>query len=884
MVFAGSDQSTKQGLALQLSGEVLVNRVNEFDTEWSLISGPGNASFSNSGLVDATVTFDQAGTYELQLSATNNGEVAIDRLLVNVTAANVVNIDQSWLDAQGEGPYYLSQAGYTYILQTDIETDGTAFVIVAKDVIFDLNGHTVTYNNAPPVEIPNGSFETGTGTSGNAWDFTHATDAQRYRGEWLHNEVYDGDYSLRFNTSTTNQYVTSTGTISLAANTTYSLSAMFEYGGEGDATNPGAKGYVRITSTTTGAVQEVSWSSSNWRGIQLQEKTFTTGSEDTYIVEVGVQGKAGAVDSFYIDDIQIQQTRAYGVAVSAYDWSPADYPGVKQWGRATNAVIQNGTIVQGADGATWAHGVFLNTVGGVTIQNLNITVNGANSSAIAGKGQDSFTTTIANNTLTSNVQTITSRDSFHGAVVAWVQGEIYGNTIKNGPHAGIVTASKIPSDIYSNVISLRARYTNGFAIRANNGSQIHSNVINCGAGDYAARGILVSDGLADVETSVYENVVHVQLLANSQEYQGAPLGGAYGIQIENGTNVNVYGNVVTAYGNEAEAYAFRMNSDGGTSESVRVHDNVFRAITSESRAASVKLTGLASDDLVFEDNTLITNDGIVGGSTNSNTLFTRTTISVVNPVEDPFIMTADYSSQLNHTRIRFLDSVFSDTSSEDYFEGAIAREVARYGGDPEPKMSFDAAWSTQFDAVDANGTPLAGVQISITDSKGNVVASGMTTANGSYYAMLVEFTTAGAVKSAAGAYTLKATLGDNTVQQTVEASQAKSIRIEMATPTGFSDSMLNLTSISPAGPIINNSSHPDKFPSATSSTKVQSSVAQLVSFAPTVIDAYYGRELGANKLDIFKSCGGEEIDEVPYKNALFNAPQLQMEDWECQWF
>ena len=74
-----------------------------------------------------------------------------------------VHITQAWLNAQGPGPYYLDQQGETYVLMTDVTTDGTAFAIIAKDVTFNLNGYTITYNNADPITVFNGSFEQGHG-------------------------------------------------------------------------------------------------------------------------------------------------------------------------------------------------------------------------------------------------------------------------------------------------------------------------------------------------------------------------------------------------------------------------------------------------------------------------------------------------------------------------------------------------------------------------------------------------------------------------------------------------------------------------------------------------------------------------------------------------
>ncbi len=56
-------------------------------TTWSKFSGPGTVSFSNANALDSTATFSAAGTYVLQLHATD-GELAVtDTMEVNISAA-----------------------------------------------------------------------------------------------------------------------------------------------------------------------------------------------------------------------------------------------------------------------------------------------------------------------------------------------------------------------------------------------------------------------------------------------------------------------------------------------------------------------------------------------------------------------------------------------------------------------------------------------------------------------------------------------------------------------------------------------------------------------------------------------------------------------------
>ena len=182
IVYAGADFNVSANLAAQLNAELIINGSITMSLQWSLVSGPGNAVFSNSTAINSTVQFDAIGTYVLDLTVSAAGTTRSDQVTVNVTASNVINIDQAWLDAQGDGPYYLDQQGKTYVLQTDVTTDGTAFAIIAKDVVFDLNGHTITYDNAAPIVIPNGSFEAGTGGVASGWDFTTAPGASRRSG------------------------------------------------------------------------------------------------------------------------------------------------------------------------------------------------------------------------------------------------------------------------------------------------------------------------------------------------------------------------------------------------------------------------------------------------------------------------------------------------------------------------------------------------------------------------------------------------------------------------------------------------------------------------------------------------------------------------------
>ena len=412
LVYAGQDISTTLGSTALLNGEIISNTNQGLTIEWRLLSGPGTATISNGNTANATATFSVAGVYEFELVVANEfAPPESDR--IRVTVAEIINIDQAWLDERGDGPYYLDQAGKTYVLQTDVTTDGTAFAIIADDIVFDLNGHTIRYNNAAPINIPNGSFENGSGTSAQGWNFAGAPNAERFAGEFLQNQIYDGQHSLHFKPGFSGtKTVTSTATITLEANTTYSLSAMLHH--VGWVKDTGVASFVRLVGQNVAKQHEVLWDTKNIRGIQFREVELTTGnSAETYKIVVGAKNP-NAVAGFeaFIDDIKVQRTKVYGIATNIGSSRAENYPDIDRYGGADSVTIKNGTIIQGSDNATNSHGVY--TYGtNAEIAHMTITVGGANSNVI--NGQWSTNSNVHHNTIISNVKTIQSRDQFDGA-------------------------------------------------------------------------------------------------------------------------------------------------------------------------------------------------------------------------------------------------------------------------------------------------------------------------------------------------------------------------------------------------------------------------------------------------------------------------------------
>ncbi|MDB4534155.1 DUF4347 domain-containing protein [Vicingaceae bacterium] len=704
-----------------------------------------------------------------------------------------VNIDQAWLSAQGPGPYYLDQQGETYILQTDVNTDGTAFAIIANDVTLDLNGHTVTYDDATPIPVFNGSFESGSGNAADGWDFSGASNAIRFNGEYLSNEIYDGDYSLTIDPGFTGeQTVFSTSTVTLEANTTYSLSGMFQ----NDGFVSGVSSFARLVGVDNADQYEASWTKKNSRGIQFVESVFTTGgTSETYRVFAGADNPDGDTDfRSHIDDIKIQRTLVYGVAVEISGGDLDEYAGVTQSGSGDRATIKNGSITQGQGNSTKSHAIF-SKGSQTTISQNTITNAGTQSSAIHGRWNTQAV--ISDNTITSNVDTVVKRDNLFAVVVSG--GQINGNTIIGGPQNGILTVGTTNS-IYDNTISVRSKYTNGFGIMlwSDRGSEVYQNTIDLSQEDFGGRGIHVNRRNGHDPSSptiVRDNVVTVREIARNQEYGGIVIGGAYGIQLEGSNDVEVYGNIVEAIADEGNASALRVNNFD-SDHNVFIHDNVFKGtrLNDSVFARSMMLTNVDSTSgLTIENNTFSSNFSWLGGTNKIDGFVISSNVFDVEGDGTGFtpVQAVNYPSGGEERAIKgmkFVNNTYTSTLAHDLF---VSSPIGN-GGVPE----FDEfswifhSFETTFVAKDLGGNLIANANVTVEDKDGNQVFSGATAADGSVTAILDEFKMHGDVKTDYNDYsvTVSALGTEETHTWTVDDSEVIDITINAGSSIDFNAS------------------------------------------------------------------------------------------------
>jgi len=814
-------------------------------------------SFSGADVTVNSVTVNSSN--QLSISVTTGAGAALTPRNVTVTNPNTstatltngvtveapsssVSIDASWLAANGPAPYYLDLANTTYLLEQNVTTDGIAFALIAPDIVFDLNGYTVTYDNLAEVAVPNGSFENGTGAVADDWEFESAPNADRYAGVWLQSEIYDGSYSLRFRTNVT-QHVTSTETFTLPANQRFALSAMFF-----KKTDPNVVPYFQLLNPSTGAVvHEVSHPNGTNRGIQLTEFVFSTGgSTETYRARVGVRPRTDVATpptaitgAVYIDDLKVVHYNYFGINVGVSNFSPFEASGLNRSGRSDRSIVKNGTITQGGTGA-WSHAFRVRQSNDTQILDNTVVIQGQNSSII--QSQQGNRNTVTGNHFTSNVQTITSRDNFHGIMVGGTttDGTYSDNTFLGGPTAGIYCNG--PSTINGNTFRMRSsKYSNGFAILGGQFSpQIYNNTItNTGSG-YSGRGIAPGGGTIASPARCYNNTIEVEFYADNQEYAGAALGGAYGIQVEDTSNVEIYNNTVTVYGREATGYAFRLSK---SPYNIHIHDNTFRAVNEGVRCSAMRIntnnrvgawqpstaylftsdmvtnsgnlyrcdvsgtsagsggpTGTGSNIVdgtarwdyvapaasfsyipLYEDNTIITNDGIVQYADNIEVTLYRSHIQIETPVANPIVFEQGPGTGVSpHIIVDFVDTTFEDAGSRTYFENAVCKN---YGGSNAvtSAIQFSSNWTTTFHAH-AAGNPLTdvvGASVSVANVLESVVLSGTTDADGNVVGVIREFETQGATKTVFNAHDVSANKDATSYGGLSNITQPSTIEMEL---------------------------------------------------------------------------------------------------------
>src|SRR5262249_41857371 len=242
-------------------------------------------------------------------------------------------------------PYLLTQANTTYVLATDVDVPGTAFVDGAANVVFDLNGHTVTYGDSAPITVTNGGFEQGT----TGWDLggsPTATVVAAPIGMW-------GSHALQISNFTTTQTIVSSPiTIPKAG---YEYAATITPKGSWGTTVT-----LQVVDTVTGAVLGSASSPSVGDGFGAVA-TFTPTTTDPVKLVVTITPPSGSTATVTLDGAALFPYEDYGIVASpSYWYFPSQLQTTAITSAAKNAsnfTVQNGRLVQG-QGQAYGGGEF----------------------------------------------------------------------------------------------------------------------------------------------------------------------------------------------------------------------------------------------------------------------------------------------------------------------------------------------------------------------------------------------------------------------------------------------------------------------------------------------------------------------------------------------
>jgi hypothetical protein len=457
-------------------------------------------------------------------------------------------ITKAWLAGHGPAPWLLDKPNITYRLTDDVRTEGSAFIVGAANVTLDLNGHKVLYGDAPPIAVPNGGFEEGSGPADvPGWDLTGAPGAVRAPariGMW-------GSWMLRIPSITATRHIISDAIMIPGGNHTY-VATIATRGKDIEEVR------LKVIDARTGKVLGAfSAKSAAWGYGPVTPFSVPSPGPVKLRIEIEPTPKAsGAVD---LDFAAIATEGECGIIASGSPWYFPPYlktPRIMAASqRAKNFTLRNGMVIQGHGRGHAGNAVDCKNLDGMTIENVTTLVNGMDTVNI--NAPYTANPTIVGCTLQADIERITNRQANYAAIsLINNRGRVLvkGNKIENYPQQGITVTANEPGgriEIVDNVIKQRAIVTNGYGI---NLTGVHDfKVVGNKITPIKGRGIIL-DGWGKIPTA-NGDVAH--------------------------NEVSVYEEPNLEYGASLEVTALRIrNWNGGAyHRHIHIHDNVFTART-----------------------------------------------------------------------------------------------------------------------------------------------------------------------------------------------------------------------------------------------------------------------------------------------------------------
>jgi len=671
----------------------------------------------------------------------------------------------------------LSTANRYYLLLNDVVDNDTCIVFRnAHNSVFDLNGHTIIYNNLSLI-LNNPGFEESLSSAnwqvveGNSADVTRIYGPSVPDDDLTRADYMWGDYYL--NIQNNGPTVVRSNLINIPS-PSQTYVAWVTSGGRWS------------NCSTTFISVEDEFGTELCRMERSPVRTFSLFCSFKPTTSVNVYVKFGTLDPVWNTPPDNCEGLGYDLTfdeaglASSYDFGlvARPYSGI---GRApddpvsttNNLIIKNGNVVQGFGNGPYSQALEIST-SPFLLRNVTSIVNGINTNNLYLQGGYHV---ITNNSFISHSPYVFNRMDILAQIKSDLQNStIDSNFIDGGPQRGIDVGGDLNITISNNIIRQNATVTNNHAAGAYGGTNLY--FINNTIQPHNGRGISCEHVNG---CYVYNNTINVTEIPSMEYYHNFVFSCAHGIKIEGSAqNVYIVGNNVTSSSGPLTWGGCPLNlgqNDAGGY--VEIKNNSFTALygpgsRSETWASSLYYYGPV-DEVFIEGNNFYSNHRFVEGLTpDSGTSFGPTVVSntftKINP-EIPTFHSIVFNGDSNRQNI---ETVFINTSliGGEYTD---ARGIRSDMG----VWNFDVRWFLEATVLQG-GNPVEGVFVSIFDKNNILINSFPTGAGGNVFVNLSQFFMSGVSTSLptqtnSSPYTINVTHLGETQSQVVDLDSSKEI-------------------------------------------------------------------------------------------------------------
>ena len=627
------------------------------------------------------------------------------------------------------------------VIDRDLEFDSTAFVIRGSNIVLDLGGRTVKFNNGYICEAPNREFEQWSGSSPVSWTVTSGAASPVAA-------TFFGSYDLMFSSGGSLQ----SSPIGLKGGKTYLAFAYVQGASEGSATlriRQASDGALLSEKTLSGPTLSRGYASG---GTPDGDLRYKPAADINIILELVCTGST----SFRVGMVDIKPAFDYGVTAGSYhnaiyhpDINPAWFSGATD-----NITIKNGKLVQGSGQGVRCAGIRF-PGRNWRIENVTIEMNGLHTDGILGSYPESAT--VQSSIIRSTSMGVFNRMHGTGGIkLDFPSGAtvVNNNTIDGVPQMGMwiygcitsPTASSL--QLVGNTIKQRELATEGYAIGLSGISnfEIANNTIQ----PYQGRGILLdaasgcsSGSKGTLNGSIHHNQILDLHEVRNAEYDNNSLECA-GLRIRNWgapnqshKNLKIFKNTISGYTDAQSAHrVYGINlTVSAPEDSIEIYENEI-SVTSSGSGRMASAIAFQSSDLTkgnfvrIHHNNLASNGAILqfGGNDGESAkgllleFNTFRRLSNPTPTGKPFIYGYWVGQELNNIMVGNIP----ETSNVD---PALASNIQFEGSGPKNLTIGRHRLEVQVRGGDGT-LPFPGTTITLKDKNGNSLIQNMTDPTG----------------------------------------------------------------------------------------------------------------------------------------------------------